>query len=719
MHCLRLGALLPILCMFIISILTAFAFAADETVSKKVLQSAGTFQRPFAADSCWNTPIPSDARYADCREQWKKLAVQSPSIAANKWTVSFYRATREDPEVKILLQEPGMWGKVNKGEIKNLDNSPEIETALRGAALPGPAYDQPYYASPATIPHPSLRKDYRTSIHCPRGVRPSPDSDGHLAILLDDGKTVFEAYCAVVLANGDIACPLASFYDIAGDGTAVGLRASMLPAIGGLIRQGELESGRIEHALSFLLYRGCMDWGSHVWPAVAHDMNSGYSGSIPMGARLAIRRDVDLSKAGLSAKGQVIAQALQNYGMYLVDRGGEGMTIQAELGYAAADPTRQYREWWGQDGPKILALLELVVPPAEGPRSIQLAPDGTETGGIQINPPAQPLLKVGTDQQYAGIADAIAALPDSGGTVLVTAGTYEIRESLRLPSNTALIGEGPDKTKIRLAADVLAHVITNADPTKGNRNIVIRNLAIIGNLDSLGTLPRGKKVQGNDLCRGIYLNKVQDAWIESCFITETGSNSIRCDACRRVAIVNNVEKWCFHCLNFTASENCLVVKNRISRKWSGEAPYFNNTHHSQVIANTIEGMGMDGMTMDFTSSYNMLVGNTISGSYFSGILLNNQASHNTVQENTVRNNGQYRQNPVHRLDGIYLNNASYNLIRSNWILDNQPKPTQRYGIYIAGPDCRANILEKNCFSGNTEGDICDKSSTAPAPAITP
>lgn len=686
-----------------------------------VTRPAGTFEQPFAADSCWNSPVPADAKYADCREQWKKLAIQSPGIAADRWTVGFYRATGEDPEVKILLQKPGLWEKVNKGEVKNWGNSPEVEAALRDTVLPGPTCDQPYYASPATMAHQSLKNEYRSHIRCPRNARPSPDSDGHFAILLEDGKTVFEAYCAVVLANGDIACALAAFYNIdrTGDGTATGLRASMLPAIGGLIRQDELERGRIDHALSFLVYRGCMDWGSHVWPAISHDKNSDYSGTIPMGARLAIRREVDLSKAGLSSKGLVIARALQKYGMYLVDRGGEGMTLQAELGYAAADPSRQYREWWGQDGPRILALLQWVLPPSEGPRAIQLAPDLTETGGIKVNPPSEPLLKVGPDQQYPDIATALAALPDTGGTVLVTSGTYNIRESLRIPGNTALLGEGSDRSRIQLAADVLAHVITNADQSRGNHNILIRNLAIVGNLDSRGTPPRGKKVQGNDHCRGIYLNKVQDAWIEGCFISEAGTNSIRCDSCQRVGIVNNVEKWCFHCLNFTASENCLMVKNRVIRKWSGEAPYFNNTHHSQIIANTVEGMGMDGMTLDFSSSYNRLIGNTIIGSYLSGIFLSNQASHNTVLENTVRNNGQYRQNPNHRLDGIHLNKASGNLIRHNWLVDDQPKPTQRYGIYIAGPECQANVLEKNFFSGNAAGDICDKSGTAASPANMP
>ena len=69
-----------------------------------------------------------------------------------------------------------------------------------------------------------------------------------------------------------------------------------------------------------------------VWPAFAFDRDAGYSGRIPMGALLAIPAWVDIDQLGLSTKGKVIARAAQDYGVYVADRGGSGITFLAELG---------------------------------------------------------------------------------------------------------------------------------------------------------------------------------------------------------------------------------------------------------------------------------------------------------------------------------------------------------------------------------------------------
>ena len=69
-----------------------------------------------------------------------------------------------------------------------------------------------------------------------------------------------------------------------------------------------------------------------VWPAFAFDRDAGYSGRIPMGALLAIPAWVDIDRLGLSTKGKVIARAAQDYGVYVADRGGSGITFLAELG---------------------------------------------------------------------------------------------------------------------------------------------------------------------------------------------------------------------------------------------------------------------------------------------------------------------------------------------------------------------------------------------------
>ena len=47
-----------------------------------------------------------------------------------------------------------------------------------------------------------------------------------------------------------------------------------------------------------------------------------------------------------------------------------------------------------------------------------------------------------TDSATAGIQEAIDALPESGGTVVLPAGTFRLRRSVRLKSRVTLRGEG-------------------------------------------------------------------------------------------------------------------------------------------------------------------------------------------------------------------------------------------------------------------------------------
>ena len=666
-----------------------------------------SFEAPFSADSCWKTALPAGTEYVDVGQEWKKLAVASPGLAVRKWTVGVYRAQETDPVVKVLVKGADLWRAVQRGEVKNSGNPPEVEARLREGAQPALTLALPYYVTPPTRPCPALSSAFRPTIHCPRGALPSPDSDGHLAVLQPDGHTLFEAYCAVVLGNGDVVCSLASFPDLAGygDGGAGGLRASLLPCVGGLLRAGELERGEIGHALACLLYRGCLQWGAHVWPAVSHDTNSGYSGTIPMGARLAIPATVDLAPAGLSGKGLVLARALQQYGMYVVDRGGRGLTICAELGYEAANPETGYPEWWGQDGPRLLALLKMVRPPAAGDRAVQFAPDGTEVSEAGVQPPEQPTLRVGPGQPYADIAAALAALPAAGGTVRVAPGRYLISASLRLPSHTALLGDG-EGVEIALAPNVVAHLITNADHEQGNEEIVIRHLTLTGNLNSQGKPPGpDNHMRGQDGARGVYFVRVHDALVEDCTITETASNSFRADECARIRCARNTIRYCWHCCNCTHSTNCLIVHNHYERQWSGDGVYFNNTTWSLIADNQVRGVGAPGITLEFNSCHNIVSDNLAEECLFQGIAVLPGCNDNRILRNTCRGNGRYR--AAGRPDGIYLQGACGNLVADNRCFDTPGQATQRYGVNLSGPDCRDNTLCGNSGEGNALGALRD------------
>jgi hypothetical protein len=134
----------------------------------------------------------------------------------------------------------------------------------------------------------------------------------------------------------------------------------MIPSFAGLIRKGEISSGKIPHALAAMAPQSILT-ASSVWPAAAFDRSNHYAGKLPMGSLLAIPPTTDLSTLGLSTRGLTIAKAAQDYGVYVVDSDNNGFTFLAELG----DPeirwnaTATMPPWW-RDIQIILANLQLV-----------------------------------------------------------------------------------------------------------------------------------------------------------------------------------------------------------------------------------------------------------------------------------------------------------------------------------------------------------------------
>jgi hypothetical protein len=92
--------------------------------------------------------------------------------------------------------------------------------------------------------------------------------------------------------------------------------AAGLPILPGLARWDEVADGAIRHALRFTAPDTC---SGHIWPA-RHDAGSGScSVNPPMGLRVRLKADVDIS--GFGPQARVILIALKRYGMLLADNG--------------------------------------------------------------------------------------------------------------------------------------------------------------------------------------------------------------------------------------------------------------------------------------------------------------------------------------------------------------------------------------------------------------
>lgn len=296
---------------------------------------------PFSATSAWNSPIGNGATYATV-PNWSTL---SGGFNPTLWTVSVGLTITSNSEDELYVNTGTTTGNYAwLAERKSgCDISARNASKLLSSSTQSVVFEANPYSTIGTGSENSqtiwpasynpISADYATSFYIPSGLCASPDTDGLLAVIQPNGW-VMEAYEGITTASGDlIAGNVAGYYDLQGDGSGWqnGRRASMVPAIAGLIRTGEVKQGNIPHALAATLSPTILTEQA-VWPAYAFDTNSGYTGTLPMGSLMAIPPSVNLSTLGLTPSGLIIATAAQNYGVYIVDRGGSGgITFQVQF----------------------------------------------------------------------------------------------------------------------------------------------------------------------------------------------------------------------------------------------------------------------------------------------------------------------------------------------------------------------------------------------------
>jgi hypothetical protein len=105
-------------------------------------------------------------------------------------------------------------------------------------------------------------------------------------------------------------------------GSPFGSRGAGVPYLAGLVRRCEIEAGRIDHALAF-----AYDFPGprHVHPATKSDGASDDPRALPEGTRLQLDPELlpaELMQMGCHGACLVIARALQDYGMYVIDNAG-------------------------------------------------------------------------------------------------------------------------------------------------------------------------------------------------------------------------------------------------------------------------------------------------------------------------------------------------------------------------------------------------------------
>lgn len=153
-------------------------------------------------------------------------------------------------------------------------------------------------------------------------IEGGPDSAGDRhVIVLDSGNCLlYELFYAFPQGNGSWEAANGAVYDL----TSHNLRpdgwtsadAAGLPILPGLVRYDEVAAGEIRHAIRFTAPQ---TQKAHIWPARHNASSLTDANYPPMGLRLRLRADFDIS--GFPSEIQIILQAFKTYGLILADNG--------------------------------------------------------------------------------------------------------------------------------------------------------------------------------------------------------------------------------------------------------------------------------------------------------------------------------------------------------------------------------------------------------------
>ena len=145
--------------------------------------------------------------------------------------------------------------------------------------------------------------------------------DSHMLVVDQDACRLYELFLARQGPGGTWQADSAAYYDLRSNALRrdgwTSADAAGLPIFPGVLRYEEVAAGEIKHAIRFTAPKTTR---AYIWPARHMASRSDDPNLPPMGLRVRLRRDFDISK--FSQQTQVILRAMKKYGMILADNGG-------------------------------------------------------------------------------------------------------------------------------------------------------------------------------------------------------------------------------------------------------------------------------------------------------------------------------------------------------------------------------------------------------------
>jgi hypothetical protein len=275
-----------------------------------VQPSHPTFDRPFAADSSWNTPIASDARLDPASSAMVAGVTYEGMLHAGtaEFGLPIYRADPGTPRYPVACTIDRAWG---------------------GCPFDG------------------------VGVPIPDGAQPQYGSDGAMVVVDPQAGKSYEFWQARRTGAGWVTS-FGAITDLAGSGWQGAATGSGASRLAGIVRTAEIERGEIPHALAIQSYNVCKEVFRA--PALKTDGQSERADCLPEGTRLRLDPTLDVdSLPGITPAGKAVATAMQRYGGFVMDVSAAPLSVAFERAPdgGRTEPGAVYRSAglrWDYDG---------------------------------------------------------------------------------------------------------------------------------------------------------------------------------------------------------------------------------------------------------------------------------------------------------------------------------------------------------------------------------
>jgi hypothetical protein len=262
------------------------ATVAAPTATPAPTTSSTGCQRPYANNSPWNIKIGTSPTYAATSTYNITALGGTFGSDPTQYTMPVYEVSSSTPLRTVNFS----------GTFSNVTNNGTTLTNLKGSV----------------------------QVPIPAGAAPAAGSDSQIVIWNRQTGDEWGFWKAMPNSDGTWSATNGYHYNTQWSGvppTHFASRGAGVPYLTGLIRPCEIAQGRINHAIAF-----AYDYhtSQFVYPATKSD-GSGSGPDMPEGARLQL--DPNLGDAQIQAWGckgscLIIAHALQEYGMIIIDKSG-------------------------------------------------------------------------------------------------------------------------------------------------------------------------------------------------------------------------------------------------------------------------------------------------------------------------------------------------------------------------------------------------------------